>query len=69
MAIALEKKFATLVGDIQVIQKELVLSKMQHIKKTRRYQDAWNALSQKISNSWDTITAVDEISSQREKKW
>jgi len=69
MAIALEKKFATLVGDIQAIQKELVLSKMQHIKKTRRYQDTWNALSQKVSNSWDSITAVDEVSSQREKKW
>jgi len=69
MAIALEKKFATLVGDIQAIQKELVLSKMQHIKRTRRYQDTWDALSLKVSNSWDSITAVDEISSQREKKW
>ena len=48
MAIALEKKFATLVEDIQAIQKELVLSKMQYIKRTRRYQDTWNALSLKV---------------------
>ena len=69
MAIALEKKFAALVGDVQAIQKELILTKMLHIKKTRRNQDAWNALSLKVSTSWDSVTAVDEISSQREKQW
>lgn len=69
MAIALEKKFATLVGDVQAIQKELILSKMQHIKKTRRNQDTWNALSLKVSASWDSVTAIDEIASQREKQW
>jgi hypothetical protein len=67
MAIALEKKFATLVGDVQAIQKELVLTKMQQIKKTRRNQDIWSALSHKVSTSWDSVTAVDEIVSQREK--
>ena len=69
MAFALEKRFETLVSDVQAIQKELILSKMQHIKRTRRNQDVWNALSQKISTSWDSVAAVDEISSQREKQW
>lgn len=69
MAIALEKKFAALVGDVQAIQKELILNKMLHIKKTRRNQDVWNSLSLKVSKSWDSVTAVDEIASQREKQW
>lgn len=69
MAIALEKRFETLVSDVQAIQKELILAKMQHIKKTRRSQEIWNSLSQKVSASWDSVSAVDEISSQREKQW
>jgi len=69
MAIALEKRFEILVSDVQAIQKELILSKMQHIKKTRRSQDVWNSLSQKVSASWDSVSVVDEISSQREKQW
>jgi hypothetical protein len=69
MAIALEKKFAALVGDVQAMQKELILAKMLQIKKTRRNQDVWNSLSLKVSKSWDSVTAVDEITSQREKQW
>jgi hypothetical protein len=69
VAIALEKRFETLVSDVQAIQKELILSKMQHIKKSRRNLDIWSALSQKVSGSWDSVSAVDEISSQREKQW
>lgn len=69
MAIALEKRFETLVSDVQAIQKELILNKMQHIKKTRRKQDAWNALSHKVAAAWDSVSAVEEITSQREKQW
>lgn len=69
MAIALEKRFETLVSDVQAIQKELILSKMQHIKKTRRSQEVWNSLSQRVSAAWDSVSAVDEISSQRDKQW
>ncbi|MBE0502130.1 MAG: hypothetical protein IBX47_11905 [Desulfuromonadales bacterium] len=69
MASTLEKRFETLVGDVHAIQKELILSKIQHIKRTKRHQEAWTALSQKISSAWDSVSAVDEITSQREKKW
>lgn len=69
MAIALEKRFEILVSDVQAIQKELILSKMQQTKKNRRNQDVWNALSRKISSSWDSVSAIDEIASQREKQW
>lgn len=69
MAIALEKRFDTLVGDVRAIQKELILSKMQHIKKSSRKQEIWDTLSQKVSISWDSISAVDEIVLQREKRW
>jgi hypothetical protein len=69
MAIAIEKRFEALVSDVQVIQKELILSKMQHIKKTRRSQDVWDALSQRVSTTWDSVSTVDEIALQREKQW
>ncbi len=69
MALALEKKIAALVGDVQAIQKALILNKVLHIKKTRRNLDVWNSLSIKVSASWDSVTAVDEITSQREKQW
>jgi len=69
MAIALEKRFETLVSDVQAMQKELILTKMQQTKKSRCTQDAWMALSQKISPLWDTVSALDEVTSQREKQW
>lgn len=67
MAIALAKRFETLVSDVQAIQKELILAKMQQIKKNRRNLDAWNLLAQKVSSAWDSVSAVDEIAAQREK--
>lgn len=69
MAITLEKRFETLVSDVQAMQKELILAKMQQIKKTRRNLDAWSLLSQKVSSAWDSVSAVDEIAAQREKQW
>lgn len=69
MAIALEKRFETLVSAVQAMQKELILSKIQKIKKNRRNLHIWNLLSQKVSSAWDSVTAVDEIASQREKQW
>lgn len=69
MALALEKRFATLVSDVQAIQKELILSKMQQIKKTHRTKYIWDSLAQRVSASWDSVSAVDEITSQREKQW
>ena len=69
MAIALEKRFETLVSDVQAIQKELILPKMQHIKKTRRSQEVWKSLSQRVSATWDSVSAVDEISTLRDKQW
>lgn len=69
MTIALKRRFEILVSDVQAIQKELIFSKMRQIKKNRRNQDVWNALSQKISTSWDSVSAIDEITSQREKQW
>lgn len=69
MTNSLEKRFKTLVRDVQAMQKELILAKMRQIKKTRRNLDAWDLLSQKVSSAWDSVSAVDEIASQREKQW
>lgn len=69
MAMALEKRLTVLINDIQTIQKEIVLAKIQQQKGTRRRRNVWDDLGEKVTASWDSVTAVDEISSQREKSW
>ena len=69
MAIALEKQFELLLHDVRTLQKQLVRSKRQHAKTGQITVDRWNLLSRKVSLSWDTVTAVDEIAAQREKQW
>jgi hypothetical protein len=69
MATALEKQFDSLATSLHAMQKELILAKTRQARKCRKNIDIWHALSQKVSVSWDTISAVDEIISQREKQW
>ncbi len=69
MAVALEKRLTVLISDIQTIQKEVVLAKIQQQKITRRRRSVWDDLGTRVTASWDKISAVDEITSQREKSW
>lgn len=69
MAMELEKRLTILINDIQSVQKEVILAKIQQQKGTRRRRNVWDALGAKVTASWDSVTAVDEISSQREKSW
>jgi len=57
------------ISDVHAIQKELVLAKMQRLKRSRRRVEAWTALAEKVSAEWDNVSAVEEIVSQREKAW
>ena len=69
MAIALEKRLDTLISDVHAIQKELILAKMQRLKRSKHRVEKWVALAEKVSAEWDSVSAVDEIVSQREKTW
>jgi len=69
MSVSLQKRLDILVSDVQAIQKELFLSRIGHLQRTRRTLKSWATLSQKVSAAWDSVSAVDEIASQREKRW
>ena len=69
MAIALEKRLESLISDVHAIQKELILAKTQRLKRSKRRVEAWTTLAEKVSAQWDSISAVDEIGMQREKRW
>ncbi|MBI5142958.1 MAG: hypothetical protein HZA20_12335 [Nitrospirae bacterium] len=69
MTITIEKRLDSLISDAHEIQKELILARMRRLKTSGRRQAAWQALAEKISAQWDSVSAVDEIAAQREKAW
>ena len=69
MAVAIQKRLDTLVSDVQAIQKELFLSRIGQKQRSRRTLTSWEVLRKKISAAWDSVSAVDEITAQREKQW
>ena len=66
MSVTLKKRFNTLVSDVQALQKELFLSRIGQKHRSSRAIATWAALRQKVSATWDSVSAVDEITSQRE---
>jgi hypothetical protein len=69
MATTLEHKLDALMHEIRDIKKELILDKVKKLSITEPRLHSWKALRKKVSAQWDQITAVDEISKQREKTW
>jgi hypothetical protein len=69
MAKTLQNRLDTLVVDVQAIRKELFLSKLGRKQRSRRTITSWANLSNKVSAAWDSVSAVDEITAQREKLW
>lgn len=69
MANSLEKRFDVLIGDMQAMHKEMIVAKMQHVKKSRQKNDGWDILSRKVSAAWDDVSVADEMRLQREKQW
>ena len=69
MGVNIQKRLDILVGDVQSIRKDLFLSRIGQKHRSRRTLASWADLSRKISADWDSISAVDEIVSQREKQW
>lgn len=69
MPATLQKRLNTLASDVHAIQKELFFSRIGQMQRSNRSLVSWAALSQKVSSAWDSVSAVDEIASQREKQW
>jgi hypothetical protein len=69
MSVTLQKRLDSLVNDVHAIQKELFLSGIGRKRRSRHTLTSWAVLRQKVSASWDSVSAVDEINSQREKQW
>ena len=67
MPITLENKLGNLIHEIQEIKKELILHKVQKVATAQNKINTWDILGKKVSSKWDTISAVEEISRQREK--
>lgn len=69
MTTTLERRFDTLIGDMQAMHKELIVAKMQQVKRSRQKLDGWDVLSRKVSAAWDDVPVADEMRLQREKQW
>ena len=67
MPITLENKLGNLIHEIQEIKKELILHKVQKVATAQNKINTWDNLGERVSSKWDTISAVEEISRQREK--
>lgn len=65
----LDDRLDGLVHEIKEIKKELIREKITHVGVVRERTATWTALGKKVSAQWDTVSAVDEISAQREKSW
>jgi len=69
MPTSLAHKLSDLIYEIKEIKKQLILGEIKKAHITKREMDKWNVLSRKISSQWNGVSAVDEISLQREKTW
>ena len=65
----LDDRLDNLVHEIKEIKKELILERVIHAGVVRERTASWNALGKKVSTQWDAVSAVDEITTQREKSW
>jgi hypothetical protein len=65
----LDERLDDLVHDIKVIKKELIRDRMGRAGMVQEQTATWVNLGKKVSAQWDAVSAVDEIASQREKRW
>ncbi len=69
MSTALENKLSNLIHEIKEIKKELIFQEITKAHVAKNRINKWKALGEKISSSWNKVSAVEEISQQREKSW
>ena len=69
MASKLENKLGDLMHEIKEIKKEIILQKVKKADIAHHKISAWKKLADKVSAKWDKISALEEITQQREKSW
>ncbi len=69
MSTALENKLSNLIHEIKKIKEEMIFQKISKAHVTKNKISKWKTLGKKVSSSWNKVSAVEEISQQREKSW
>ena len=69
MSSKLENKLGDLMHEIKEIKKDIILQKVKKADIAKHKISAWKKLADKVSAKWDNISAVEEITQQREKSW
>jgi len=69
MGSSLENRLGNLIHEIQEIRKDIIIHKIEKVTTAQAKINAWKSLGEKISTKWDNVSAVEEISNQREKSW
>ena len=69
MARTLEHRLDALMHEIRDMKKELILDRVKRLTVTKARLNTWKSLMKKVSAQWDHVSAVDEITHQREKTW
>lgn len=64
-----ENKLSKLIHEIRELEKELILKGISKKEISKQRITRWKALGEKVSAKWDKISAVEEVSMQREKSW
>ena len=65
----LENKLSKLIREIKEIKKEMIFQEIKKSQAAKNKLSRWKALGKKASSLWDKVSAVEEISAQRDKSW
>lgn len=67
MSTTLENKLSNLIHEIKEIKKEMIFREIKKAHIAKHKLSKWKALGEKVSATWNKVSAVEEISQQREK--
>ena len=65
----LELKLGHILHDMKDLQKAIIRMKLEEKEDREHRRSQWEVLGKELSGKWMGPTAVEEIRSQREKKW
>lgn len=69
MSLSLDDKLSRLIHEIKEIRKEMMLKEPIRPRASKQKITRWKSLGQRVSEKWNGMSAVQEISFQREKTW
>ncbi len=66
---ALERRIDNAMHELSLIRNEILIQKMQMLKRRKKPLQLWGDLSKQVASSWDNVSALQEVTMQREKTW